>query len=57
MESDIFSRIEPRGILRSAEIAGKAGEEIEEATGLKIRLRSRRIKTALRTMHEPNESK
>jgi hypothetical protein len=36
MESDIFSRIEPRGILRSAEIAGKAGEEIEEATGLKF---------------------
>jgi hypothetical protein len=37
MESDIFSSIEPRGIFRSAEIAGKAGEEIDDATGLQIR--------------------
>ena len=34
MESDIFSRIEPGGIFRSADIAGKTGEEIEDATGL-----------------------
>ena len=34
MDSIMFSRIEPASIPRSLEIAGREGEDIDEATGL-----------------------
>ena len=35
IERDMFSKTEPGGIFKSSEMEGRAGEEIEDATGLK----------------------